>query len=83
MHRTVHTTTAGEELNSMSIKNELTIVLVSCFVLAISSPAGAEDPYPIAWSSQPGSIGSESSRGVALDSNGIAYIVGHTTGHMG
>ncbi|KKK84489.1 hypothetical protein LCGC14_2782830, partial [marine sediment metagenome] len=58
-------------------------VLIACITLvAITSPAIAEEPYSVAWISQLGTSGSDYSYAVAVDSNGNAYISGKTDGSL-
>ncbi len=58
-------------------------VLITCITMvAISSPAVAEEPYSVEWIKQIGTWGSDWGHSVAVGSNGNAYISGTTYGSL-
>ena len=55
-------------------------VCVVAVIIGSVAAAWAEDPYQVAWTAQIGTTGGDTSRSVAVDASGNAYISGSTYG---
>jgi len=60
-----------------------TIIWCAIFLVVTGAAYAAEAPYELAWTRQLGTSDSDSSRSVAIDGSGNAYISGYTEGSLG
>ena len=54
--------------------------VVGLAVAFAAGAASADDPYPVEWILQPGTVNADQGRGVALDGAGHVYLTGFTLG---